>query len=178
MTIPSNQYLEQQQMQIVPLLQQYQYKDARTLFEAIQARFGDNDATKKTQKTLLKQMYKNFNAPSTESLDSIFDKLQKSVSQLAILVSTVCTPVSIVSTHDNTTKLSDATVYDFLVNQPNGSQLKHEDLEQIHEDDIEETDLKWQLALLSMRARRECKSPRNQESRPSNLARKCRSPRN
>nr|GEY10159.1 ribonuclease H-like domain-containing protein [Tanacetum cinerariifolium] len=31
-----------------------QYKDAKTLFEAIQARFGGNDATKKTQKTLLK----------------------------------------------------------------------------------------------------------------------------
>nr|GEU35932.1 hypothetical protein [Tanacetum cinerariifolium] len=31
-----------------------QYKDGKTLFEAIQARFGGNDATKKTQKTLLK----------------------------------------------------------------------------------------------------------------------------
>nr|GEU73232.1 ribonuclease H-like domain-containing protein [Tanacetum cinerariifolium] len=52
-----------------------QYKDAKTLFEAIQARFGGNDATKKTQRTLLKQMYKNFNSPSTESLDSIFNCL-------------------------------------------------------------------------------------------------------
>nr|GEU87498.1 ribonuclease H-like domain-containing protein [Tanacetum cinerariifolium] len=34
---------------------------------------------------LLKQMYENFNAPSTESLDSIFNSLQKIVSQLAIL---------------------------------------------------------------------------------------------
>ncbi|GJS02912.1 hypothetical protein Tco_0319420 [Tanacetum coccineum] len=47
--------------------------------------FGGNDTTKKTQKTLLKQMYENFNAPSTESLDSIFNRLQKIVSQLAIL---------------------------------------------------------------------------------------------
>nr|GEU73235.1 integrase, catalytic region, zinc finger, CCHC-type, peptidase aspartic, catalytic [Tanacetum cinerariifolium] len=52
-----------------------QYKDAKTLFEAIQARFGGNDATKKTQRTLLKQMYENFNSPSTESLDSIFNWL-------------------------------------------------------------------------------------------------------
>ncbi|GJT42425.1 hypothetical protein Tco_0951140 [Tanacetum coccineum] len=37
------------------------------------------------QKTLLKQMYENFSAPSTESLDSIFNRLQKIVSQLAIL---------------------------------------------------------------------------------------------
>nr|GEV94739.1 retrovirus-related Pol polyprotein from transposon TNT 1-94 [Tanacetum cinerariifolium] len=62
-----------------------QYKDANTLFEAIQARFDVNDAIKKTQKTLLKQMYENFNAPSTESLDFICNMLQKIVSQLAIL---------------------------------------------------------------------------------------------
>ncbi|GJY83776.1 hypothetical protein Tco_0497152 [Tanacetum coccineum] len=85
--------------------------DAKTLFAAIQTRFGGNDATKKTQKTLL-------------------------------------------NTLDSTANLSDATVYAFLANQPNGSQLVHEDLEQIHEDDLEEMDLKWQLALLSMRARR------------------------
>ncbi|GJT37293.1 putative ribonuclease H-like domain-containing protein, partial [Tanacetum coccineum] len=39
----------------------------------------------KDQKTLLKQMYENFSAPSTESLDSIFNRLQKIISQLAIL---------------------------------------------------------------------------------------------
>ncbi|GJT63406.1 ribonuclease H-like domain-containing protein [Tanacetum coccineum] len=33
-----------------------QYKDTKTLFPAIQTRFGSNDATKKTQKTLLKQI--------------------------------------------------------------------------------------------------------------------------
>ncbi|GJX31653.1 putative ribonuclease H-like domain-containing protein [Tanacetum coccineum] len=53
------------------------YKDAKTLFAAIQIRFGGNKATKKTRNTLLKQMYENFSAPSTESLDSIFNRLQK-----------------------------------------------------------------------------------------------------
>nr|GEU49444.1 hypothetical protein [Tanacetum cinerariifolium] len=62
-----------------------QYKDAKTLFKDIQARFAGNDAIKKTQRTLLKQMYENFNAPSTESLDSIFNRLQKIISQLSIL---------------------------------------------------------------------------------------------
>nr|GEY68259.1 hypothetical protein [Tanacetum cinerariifolium] len=78
----------------------------------------------------------------------------------SIQVIDVSTPVSTVSSHDNTANLSDATVYAFLANQPNGSQLMHEDLEKINEDDLEELDLKWQLALLSMRARR----PRNQDS--------------
>nr|GEZ67004.1 ribonuclease H-like domain-containing protein [Tanacetum cinerariifolium] len=86
-----------------------QYNDAKSLFAVVETRFGGNEATKKTQKTLLKQMYKNFSAPSTESLDSIFNRLQK------ILV--------------------------------------HKDLEQIHKDNLEEMDLKWQLALLSMRER-------------------------
>nr|GEV63640.1 hypothetical protein [Tanacetum cinerariifolium] len=82
------------------------------------------------------------------------------VDTATIQFSTVSTPVSTISAHDNTANLSDATVYAFLANQPNGSQLVHEDLEQIHEDDLEEIDLKWQLSLLSMRARR----PRNQEN--------------
>ncbi|GKE29751.1 hypothetical protein Tco_1445135 [Tanacetum coccineum] len=41
--------------------------------------------TKKTQKILLKQMYETFNASSSESLDSIFNRLQKIVSPLTIL---------------------------------------------------------------------------------------------
>ncbi|GJQ95063.1 hypothetical protein Tco_0006202 [Tanacetum coccineum] len=41
--------------------------------------------TKKTQKTLLKQMYETFNASSSESLDFIFNRLQKIISQLTIL---------------------------------------------------------------------------------------------
>ncbi|GKA39173.1 hypothetical protein Tco_0731724, partial [Tanacetum coccineum] len=62
------------------------YKDSKTLFSTIQTIFGCNEATKKTQKPLLKQMYKNFSALSTKSLDSIFNRLKKIVSQLAILV--------------------------------------------------------------------------------------------
>ncbi|GJZ24773.1 hypothetical protein Tco_0562232 [Tanacetum coccineum] len=66
-----------------------------------------------------------------------------------IQVSPASTQVSTASTQVSTANLSDATVYAFLANQPNGSQLVHKDLEQIHEDDLEEMDLKWQLALLS-----------------------------
>nr|GEU98696.1 hypothetical protein [Tanacetum cinerariifolium] len=62
--------------------------------------------------------------------------------------------VSIASPQVSTANLSDATVYAFLANQPNVYQLVHEDLEQIHENDLEEMDLKWQLALLGMRSKR------------------------
>ncbi|GKB95725.1 hypothetical protein Tco_0981862 [Tanacetum coccineum] len=52
-----------------------QYLDAKSMFAAIETRFGGNATTKKAQKTLLKQQYKNFSATSTESLDSIFNRL-------------------------------------------------------------------------------------------------------
>ncbi|GJV82070.1 hypothetical protein Tco_1517940 [Tanacetum coccineum] len=71
-----------------------------------------------------------------------------------IQVSPASAQVSTASTQVSTANLSDATVYASLANQPNGSQLVHEDLKQIHEDDLEEMDLKWQLALPSMRTRR------------------------
>ncbi|GKA40656.1 hypothetical protein Tco_0733249 [Tanacetum coccineum] len=217
-----------------------QYVDAQSMFVAIKARFGGNDATKKTQKALLKQQYKNFNASSLESLDSIFNRLQKLVSRLAILgvvtppkdlnvkflrslpsewdthvvvwmnkpdfdtmglddlynnfkiveqkvkrtatannddknleflttsspsstntintvntrVSTSTTKVNTASTETSTASFSNAIVYAFLSTQPQGSQLVHEDLEQLHDDDLEEMDLKWNMALLSMRARK------------------------
>ncbi|GJR12147.1 hypothetical protein Tco_0794799 [Tanacetum coccineum] len=63
-----------------------QYVDAQSMFAAIKARFGGNEATKKTQKALLKQQYENFSTSSSESLDSIFNRLQMLVSKLAILV--------------------------------------------------------------------------------------------
>ncbi|GJU39708.1 ribonuclease H-like domain-containing protein [Tanacetum coccineum] len=226
------------------LLMFNQYKVAKTLFATIQIRFGSNEATKKIHKILLKQMYEKFSAPSTESLDSIFNKLQKIVSHLVILgenillkdlnfkflrslpsewnthvmvwrnkpdldtmsfddlyfkiveqevkgttnsrsslssqnmafvsspsssnevntaygistantqVSPVCTQVSTASTQVSTANLSDTIVYAFLASQQNRSHLVHEDLKQIHKDDLEEMDLKWQLALLSIRTRR------------------------
>nr|GEY02709.1 putative ribonuclease H-like domain-containing protein [Tanacetum cinerariifolium] len=61
------------------------HKDAKTLIEAIEKRFGGNTETKKVQKTLLKLQYENFTCSSSESLDQIHDRLQKLISQLEIL---------------------------------------------------------------------------------------------
>nr|GEW38521.1 ribonuclease H-like domain-containing protein [Tanacetum cinerariifolium] len=175
-----------------------QYKDAKSLFAAIKTRFGGNEATKKTQKTILKQMYENFSAPSTESLPyewnilvwrnkpdldtmSINDLYNNfkiveqevtetvssnsssqnmdfvsspstnstnevhtayGVSTASTQSSTASTKVGTASTQTSTANLSDATIYAFLANQSNGSQLVHEDLEQIHKDDLEEMNLK------------------------------------
>ncbi|GKB35668.1 hypothetical protein Tco_0880610 [Tanacetum coccineum] len=65
----------------VPMLNLFNsIKDAKKLLEAVEKRFGRNAATKKTQRNLLKQQYKNFTALSSEMLDQTFDRLQKLVS--------------------------------------------------------------------------------------------------
>nr|GFA09662.1 ribonuclease H-like domain-containing protein [Tanacetum cinerariifolium] len=60
------------------------HKDAKSLMEAVEKRFGGNTETKKVQKTLLKQQFENFSGSSSEGLDQIYDRLQKLVSQLEI----------------------------------------------------------------------------------------------
>nr|GFC36297.1 ribonuclease H-like domain-containing protein [Tanacetum cinerariifolium] len=60
------------------------HKDAKSLMEAIEKRFGGNTKTKKVQKTLLKQQFENLFGSNSESLDQIHDRLQKLVSQLEI----------------------------------------------------------------------------------------------
>nr|GEV97116.1 putative reverse transcriptase domain-containing protein [Tanacetum cinerariifolium] len=55
---------------------------------------------------------------------------------------------------DSTNDLSDAVIYSFFASQSNSPQLDNEDLKQIDADDLEELDLKWQMAVLTMRARR------------------------
>nr|GEX51077.1 hypothetical protein [Tanacetum cinerariifolium] len=56
--------------------------------------------------------------------------------------------------------LSDAVIYSFFSNQPNISQLDNKDLQQIHPDDLEEMDLRWNIAMLTIRARRFLKNAR------------------
>nr|GEV12782.1 hypothetical protein [Tanacetum cinerariifolium] len=68
-----------------------------------------------------------------------------SVPTASIQVSTASTDVAAAS-------LSHETVCAYIASQLNGSQIKYEDITQIDEDYIEEMDIKWSMALLSMRA--------------------------
>ncbi|GJU72766.1 hypothetical protein Tco_1264171 [Tanacetum coccineum] len=49
--------------------------------------------------------------------------------------------------------LCDVVICAFLASQPNSPQLDQEDLEQLHPDDLEEMDLQWEMAMLTIRAR-------------------------
>ncbi|GJX57234.1 ribonuclease H-like domain-containing protein [Tanacetum coccineum] len=56
--------------------------------------------------------------------------------------------------------LSDAVICAFFASQPNSPQLDNEDLQKINPDDLEKIDLRWQMAMLTMRARRFLKNTR------------------
>ncbi|GJW41109.1 hypothetical protein Tco_0066954 [Tanacetum coccineum] len=56
--------------------------------------------------------------------------------------------------------LSHAVICAFFASPPNSPQLDNEDLQQINLDDLEEMNLRWQMAMLTMRARRFLKNTR------------------
>nr|GEW68430.1 hypothetical protein [Tanacetum cinerariifolium] len=94
------------------------------------------------------------------SLDDLFNSLkiyesevQHSSSQVsaAVSVSAVSAKLS-ASTLPNVDSLSNAVIYSFFSSQSLSPQLDNEDLKQIDENDLEEIDLKWQMAMLTMRA--------------------------
>ncbi|GJX94429.1 putative reverse transcriptase domain-containing protein [Tanacetum coccineum] len=68
-------------------------------------------------------------------------------------VSVVSTQVSAANSI-NVDNLSDAMICAFFSSQPNNPQLANEDLQQLYPDDLEEMDLRWQMAMLTIRARR------------------------
>nr|GFB24438.1 ribonuclease H-like domain-containing protein [Tanacetum cinerariifolium] len=125
------------------------HKDAKTLMEDIKKRFGGNTETKKVQKTLLKQQFKNFTGSSSEGLDQIHDRLQKLVSQLEIhgvslsqedvnlnttdsvspvaSVFAVCVKL-LASPLPNVDSLRNAVIYSFFASQSTSPQLDNEDL--------------------------------------------------
>nr|GEV46330.1 hypothetical protein [Tanacetum cinerariifolium] len=151
------------------------------------------DIYKKTKKNQLKQQYGNFKAKRLETLEQTFNRLQAIVSHLEFMdvpieqddlnqkFLTTLGPEWLVYTivwrnkdDLDTISLDDVynhfKVYKLEVQKKAGvrcSSVRSEDLEalsvRIDDDDIEEMDIKWNLALLSMRADRECRSPRSQD---------------
>nr|GEV93434.1 hypothetical protein [Tanacetum cinerariifolium] len=66
-------------------------------------------------------------------------------------VSTASTNVSTASANIGVANISQDTACAYIASQSSGSRIKFEDINQIDEDDMEEMDIKWNMALLSMR---------------------------
>nr|GEU78892.1 putative ribonuclease H-like domain-containing protein [Tanacetum cinerariifolium] len=95
------------------------------------------------------------------------DSTNESVSTVTS-VSAASTKV-LVFTLPNVDTLSDAVIYSFFASQSNSPELDNDDLKQIDADDLEEIYLKWQMAMLTMRARRSPKDTRNKETQRRNV---------
>ncbi|GJT15234.1 retrovirus-related pol polyprotein from transposon TNT 1-94 [Tanacetum coccineum] len=156
------------------------YKDAKTLMEAIEKRFGggldqiydrlqklisqleihgetisQEDANLKLLRSLPSKWKTHTliwrNKPDLEDLS--MDDFTNEAVKTAYGISAANSKANAL-TLPNVDSLSDAVIYSFFANHSNSSQLDNEDLKQIDPDDLEEMDLKWQMAMLTMRARR------------------------
>nr|GFC38599.1 hypothetical protein [Tanacetum cinerariifolium] len=120
------------------------HKDAKSLMEAIEKHFCGNTETKKASKSYSQ----NLAFLSTTLTDSTNDFVSAAVNVSAVGVKLSA------STLPNVDSLSNAVIYSFFASQSSSPQLNNEDLKKIDADDLEEIDLKWQMAMLTMRARK------------------------
>ncbi|GJZ81207.1 hypothetical protein Tco_0646201 [Tanacetum coccineum] len=91
----------------------------------------------------------------TLSLDDLFNNLKAYESEVKGTSSSTTNSHNGVADSSTTVEnLSDAVIYSFFASQPSIPQLDNEDLQQINPDDLEEIDLRWNIAILTMRARR------------------------
>nr|GEV48925.1 hypothetical protein [Tanacetum cinerariifolium] len=95
----------------------------------------------------------------TLSMDDLYNNLKVYESEIK------CQSSSSLNSHNDqafTASYANDVMFSYFFNQSNALQLDNEDLEQINTDDLEQMDLKWQVAMLTMRVLR---APRNQGNR-------------
>nr|GEX20189.1 hypothetical protein [Tanacetum cinerariifolium] len=92
-------------------------------------------------------VWRNRSDLDTMSLDDLGNKEVNTAS-----VSTASTNVPTASANIGVASISQDTVCAYIASQSSGSQIKFEGINQIDKYDMEEMDIKWNMALLSMRA--------------------------
>nr|GEU65175.1 ribonuclease H-like domain-containing protein [Tanacetum cinerariifolium] len=150
----------------------YRIKDAKTLWAAIQSRFGGNAESKKMQKNVLKQQFKNFPVSNSEGLDKRYDRFQRLLSLLEIHGAGVSTEDankkflrSLPSTWSNISLIMRNKPGIDNLDIDDLPQLDNEDLEQIDQEDLEKMDLKWQsLGPIAGKARLQNRTSRDAEN--------------
>nr|GEZ09803.1 hypothetical protein [Tanacetum cinerariifolium] len=154
------------------------YETTKELWEAILKTFGGNEATKKTKKNQLKMQYGNFKAEGSKTLEQTFNRLRAIVSHLEFidveieqddlnqkfLISLASEWLMYTIVWRNRDDLDTMSLDDVGKGEVHTASVpttsiqvstaSTDDITQIDEDDIEEMDIKWNMALLSMRADR------------------------
>nr|GEX16941.1 hypothetical protein [Tanacetum cinerariifolium] len=93
---------------------------------------------------------------STQNIAFVSSQNIDSTSEpVSVVVSVSAASVKIpISALPNVDTLSNVVIYSFFASQSNSQQLDNDDLKQIDADDLKEMDLKWHMAMLTVRARR------------------------
>nr|GEX22338.1 hypothetical protein [Tanacetum cinerariifolium] len=108
----------------------------------------------------------------TMSMDDLYNNLkvyEPEVKEMSNLSSSTQNMAFVSSSNNNTSRTNGA------VNTAHGvstASSQVNDWQQIHPDDIEDMDLIWQMAMLTMKARRECRAPRNQNNKNKESSRR------
>nr|GEU64723.1 hypothetical protein [Tanacetum cinerariifolium] len=100
-------------------------------------------------------VWRNRSDLDTMSLDDLYNHLKHSRGNDEVNTASVYTASSNVPTTSAnvaTVSISQETACTYIDSQSSGSQIKFEDINQINEYDMEEMDIKWNMALMSMRA--------------------------
>nr|GFB78523.1 hypothetical protein [Tanacetum cinerariifolium] len=102
----------------------------------------------------------------TMSMDDLYNNLKVYEPEVKGMSSSSSSTqnIAFVSSSNNNTSSTNGAV-NTAHRSTKSPQLVHAGLEQIHPNDMEKMDLKWQMAMLTMRARRECRAPRNQDNK-------------
>nr|GEV42318.1 putative ribonuclease H-like domain-containing protein [Tanacetum cinerariifolium] len=93
---------------------------------------------------------------SHKDAKTLMEAIEKSTTEsvsAAASVSAVCAKLP-VSSLPNADSLSNAVIYSFFASQSSSPQLDNKDLKQIDVNDLKKMDLRWQMAMLTMRAKR------------------------
>ncbi|GJS27804.1 ribonuclease H-like domain-containing protein [Tanacetum coccineum] len=143
-------------------------KDAKSLLQVVEKSTEVLDQTFDRLQKLISQLEIHGESISREDVNQKFLRTfvsSNNTSSINGAVNTAhgATTASTQATVVNSTtidNLSDAIICAFFASQPNSPQLNNEDLQQIHPDDLEEIDLRWQMVVLTIRARRFLKNTR------------------
>ncbi|GJY81495.1 putative ribonuclease H-like domain-containing protein, partial [Tanacetum coccineum] len=137
--------------------------DAKEMWEAIKSRFGGNDESKKMQKYILKQQFESFSVSPLKMPIRSFLGLYLLPESLSLILKALLHHLPahrmwhlflLKALTEGSLSYTDELKYSFFANQSSGPQLDHEDIEQVDEFDLEEMDLKWQVAMISMRLKK------------------------
>ncbi|GJV09128.1 hypothetical protein Tco_1346784 [Tanacetum coccineum] len=124
------------------LLKFHDVPDAKSLWAAIQSRFGGNEESKKMQKNILKHQFENFTTASNEKTTNNTNEVSTASGDFGVSTAAGTGSSSQVSLNP----CVDEVMCSFFAQQTTNPLIDNKDVQQIHEDDLEELDLRWQLS--------------------------------